>query len=298
MNISPFFTPSLHERFTQDMTLRKLHSSTQVGYIRAVNKLCDYLMHSPETATDEELRLFQLFMVTQGDTGTTVNATISGLRFLFQYTLDKPRVIRKLHPVPVPRRLPIILNVDEVKRLLDAATHPKYKAALSVAYGAGLRISEVVSLKVSDVNKDCMALRVEQGKGGRDRYAKLSPVLLEFLRDWWRFARDQRQMYPGGWLFPGQDPVNHLSARQLSRACRQIAKSAGITKRVTMHTLRHSFATHLLESKVDIRVIQVLLGHSRLSTTALYAQVATDLLREVISPLDKLGIKKKGKKEK
>lgn len=288
MNISPFFTPSLHERFTQDLTLRKLNSHTQVGYIRAVNRLCDYLMHSPETATDEELRLFQLFMVNDGVTGPTINSTISGVRFLFQYTLDKPHVIRKLSPVMVPRKLPVILNVDEVTRLLDAAKHPKYKAALAVAYGAGLRVSEVVSLKVTDVDSQRMALRVEQGKGGRDRYAMLSPVLLEHLRNWWHFAQKHQQMYRGGWLFPGQDPINHLSSRQLSRACRNIAQSAGINKKVTMHTLRHSFATHLLESKVNIRIIQTLLGHSRLSTTALYAQVATDLLREVISPLDKL----------
>lgn len=288
MKISIYLPPSLHTRFSEDMTIRKLNIHTQADYLRSVNKLCDYLMHSPETATDEELRLFQLFMVNQGDSGSTINCTISGLRFLFQYTLDKPQVVRKLHPVTVPRTLPAILNVDEVARLLRAAIHPKYKAALAVAYGAGLRVSEVVSLKVSDIDSERMALRVEKGKGGRDRYAMLSPVLLEHLRDWWHFAHKHNQMLPGGWLFPGLDPINHLSTRQLSRTCRDIAKSAGLTKKVTMHTLRHSFATHLLESKVDIRVIQTLLGHSRLSTTALYAQVATDLLREVISPLDKL----------
>lgn len=288
MKISTYFDPALRQCLNQDMALRKLNTKTQINYIRSVNKLCEYLKHSPGTATDEELRLFQLFMVNQGDSGATINSTLSGLRFLYQNTLDNPKVIRKLSTIPIPRALPVVLNVDEVKRLLAAANHPKYKAALAVAYGAGLRISEVVSLKVSDVDSKRMTLRVEKGKGGRDRYALLSPILLEHLRAWWQFAHQHRLMFPEGWLFPGQDPINHISTRQLSRVCKDIARVAGITKKVSMHTLRHSFATHLLESKVDIRVIQILLGHSRLSTTALYAQVATNLLKEVISPLDRL----------
>ncbi|HWE22025.1 MAG TPA: tyrosine-type recombinase/integrase, partial [Hyphomicrobiaceae bacterium] len=156
------------------------------------------------------------------------------------------------------------------------------KAALSVAYGAGLRVSEVISLKVSDIDSQRMMLRVEQGKGRKDRYAMLSPQLLKLLRDWYRIAR------PQGWLFPGQNPVNPMTTRQLTRACHAAAHMAEITKRVTPHTLRHSFATHLLEQNIDIRVIQVLLGHSKLETTALYTQVATKTIREVMSPLDRL----------
>jgi len=159
---------------------------------------------------------------------------------------------------------------------------------MSVAYGAGLRVSEVVALKVSDIDGQRMTLRVEQGKGRKDRYAMLSPVLLQRLRSWWRIAHAQGKILPGGWLFPGLDPMDPLSTRQLNRAVHAAAEAAGIDKRVSPHTLRHSFATHLLERKVDIRVIQVLLGHKKLETTSVYTHVATDLLREVISPLDLL----------
>jgi integrase/recombinase XerD len=174
-----------------------------------------------------------------------------------------------------------------VANLIESAGKPKYQAALSVAYGAGLRASEVVALKVGDIDRARMTLRVEQGKGRKDRYAMLSPVLLERLRTWWKVARAQGKMLDGGWLFPGQNPINPMSTRQLNRIC-HMAAAAEIDKRVSMHTLRHSFATHLLEQKVDIRVIQVLLGHKKLETTARYAQVATEVLREVVSPLDSL----------
>jgi site-specific recombinase XerD len=181
-----------------------------------------------------------------------------------------------------PRKMPVVLSPEEVVRFLEAAPNIKYKAALSAAYGAGLRVSEVVSLKISDVDSKRMMLRVEQGKGRKDRNAMLSPQLLKLLRDWYRLAR------PQGWLFPGQNPINPLTTRQLTRACHAAAHMAEITKRVTPHTLRHSFATHLLEQNVDIRVIQVLLGHAKLDTTALYTHVATNTIREVMSPLDRL----------
>ena len=278
----------LRQRMIDDMRLRKLSSKTQSGYIRAVKNLARYLGHAPDTATAEELRKFQLYLVDRGTSGITLNATITALKFFFQTTLDRTDVLRKMSTVPVPYKLPVVLSREEVARLMAAAGSPKYKAALSVAYGAGLRISEVIALKISDIDSTRMALRVEQGKGHKDRYAMLSPVLLEQLRTWWSFAHAQHGMLQGGWLFPGLNPVNHISARQLSRACHAAAQDAEISKRVSMHTLRHSFATHLLEAKVDIRVIQVLLGHKKLETTALYVQVATEVLREVISPLDTL----------
>jgi len=224
------------------------------------------------------------------DTGTgpvTINATITGLKFFFDITLSQPELMAKMQHVRVPRTLPVILSREEAARLIAAAPNLKHQAALSVAYGAGLRVSEVVSLKVSDIDSQRMTLRVEQGKGRKDRYAMLSPVLLERLRAWWRLGHAQGKILPGGWLFPGLDPMDPLSARQLNRAVHGAADAAKIDKRVSPHTLRHSFATHLLEQKVDIRVIQVLLGHKKLETTSMYAQVATDLLRSVISPLDK-----------
>jgi site-specific recombinase XerD len=171
---------------------------------------------------------------------------------------------------------------------LEAAPGLKYKAALSVAYGAGLRASEVVSLTVDDIDSERMSIRVQQGKGRKDRYALLSPTLLKVLRAWWQEAHAHGKMLPHGWLFPGQDPIDPLSTRQLNRACHAAAEAAGISKRISLHTLRHSFATHLLENREDIRVIQVLLGHKKLETTALYAQVATATLRAVTSPLDRL----------
>ncbi len=193
-----------------------------------------------------------------------------------------------MQPVHVPRTLLVVLSREEVARLIAATGNLKHQTALSLAYGTGLRASEVVSLKVSDIDSQRMTLRVEQGKGSKDRYAMLSPILLERLRVWWRVARAQGKMLDGGWLFPGLNPVEPLTTRQLNRAIHMAADAATIDKRVSMHTLRHSFATHLLEQKVDIRVIQVLLGHKKLETTAMYAQVATDVLREVVSPLEQL----------
>jgi integrase/recombinase XerD len=276
----------LRQRMIEDMRIRKLAPKTQSGYIRAVKKLADFMGHSPHTATAEDLRQFQLDLTNKGTSRITINATITALRFFFDATVDNKDIVAKLSTVPVPRRLPIILSREEVSRLLEATHSLKYKAAFSVAYGAGLRISEVAGLKISDIDSERKTLHVEQGKGRKDRYAMLSPVLLDILRRWWREGHTAGLLLDGGWLFPGQNPVNPLSTRQLSRAIRAAAASAEIEKRVSMHLLRHSFATHLLEQKVDIRLIQVLLGHSQLETTTLYAQVATDLLQEVTSPLE------------
>lgn len=278
----------LRQRMIDDMRLRKLSPKTQTGYIRAVKRLTHYLGRSPDTATVEDLRRYQLHLVDHGISPVSLNATLTGLKFFFDVTLDRAEVMAKMQPVRVPRTLPVILSRDEVARLIAAAPSLKYQTALSIAYGAGLRASEVVGLKIADIDGERKTLRVEQGKGRKDRYAMLSPVLLERLRAWWRVAHAQGKLLEGGWLFPGQHPINPLSTRQLNRAVHAAAAAAEIDKRVSMHTLRHSFATHLLEQKVDIRVIQVLLGHKKLETTALYAQVATEVLREVISPLEGL----------
>jgi site-specific recombinase XerD len=269
-----------------DMRMRKLEPKTQEAYVRAVRKLAAYLGRSPDTATVEDLRNFQLHLVDTGISPITLNATLTGLKFFFDITLGQIELMARMQPVKVPRTLPVVLSTEEVSRLIAAARNVKHQAALSVAHGAGLRASEVISLKITDVDSQRMTLRVEQGKGAKDRYALLSPVLLQRLRTWWRVAHAQGKMLPGGWLFPGMAVMDPLTARQLNRAVHDAATAAGIDKRVTTHTLRHSFATHLLERKVDIRVIQVLLGHKKLETTSIYTHVATDLLREVIGPLE------------
>jgi site-specific recombinase XerD len=271
-----------------DMTLRKLSDKTQIQYIRAVKHFAQYFGQAPDLASPEDLRLFQMHMVEQNVSSTTINATITGLRFFFEKTLDRSDALKRMSPLRVPQKLPTVLSVGEVARLLNAAPHLKAKAALSVAYGAGLRASEVVHLKISDIDSERMILHVEQGKGDRDRNAMLAPSLLMLLRAWWREGRRLGKMLPGGWLFPGLNPVNPLTTRQLNRFIKLAAEDAEIDKRVSMHTLRHSFATHLLEQKVDIRIIQVLLGHQKLNNTARYAHVATRILTEVASPLDAL----------
>ena len=225
-------------------------------------------------------------LVRAGVSPITLNATLTALRFLFQVTLDRPEVVAKIRQVRVEQRLPVVLSRDEVARLIAAAGSLKTQTALSLAYGAGLRAGEVVALKTGDVDSTRMTLRIEQAKGRKDRYALLSPLMLERLRAWWRYARPQQLVAPGGWLFPGPDRVSPLTTRQLNRAVHAAAAAAGITKRVSMHTLRHCFATHLLEQKEDIRVIQVLLGHKRIDTTTVYTHVATQLLREVVSPIE------------
>ena len=275
----------LRQRMIEDMSLRHFGEKTQKDYIRAVKNLTIFLGRSPDTATAEDLRLFQLHLTESRVRPPTINFTVTALRFLFTVTLDRADAIKHLTFVAEPRKIPVVLSPEEVVRLLEAAPGVKYKAAFSVAYGAGLRVSEVAALKVSDIDSERMMLRVEQGKGRKDRHAMLSPVLLELLRDWWRIAR------PKAWLFPGRDPLQPMSTRQLNRACHAAADMAEISKRVSPHTLRHSFATHLLEQNVDIRVIQTLLGHSKLDTTALYTRIATNTIRAVMSPLERLSLK-------
>ncbi len=217
-----------------------------------------------------------------------MNSHVAALRFFFTTTLDRPDLSRKLVRVSYPRRLPMVLSPDEVARLLAATTCLKHRAALSVAYGAGLRVSEVAALKVTDIDSKRMLIRVEQGKGGRDRNAMLSPDLLALLRGWWKEGRQLGVMQADSWLFPGQSSSKPISTRQLSRVVEDAAKTAQISKHVSPHTLRHSFATHLLEDGVDIRVIQVLLGHAKLENTALYTKVATRTVHAVISPLGRV----------
>ena len=224
--------------------------------------------------TVEDVRRFQLHQRDSGARAPTINSTVSALRFLFTVTLDRPDLSRRLVLTRNPRKLPDVLSVEEVAKLLEAAPGIKYRAALGVAYGAGLRVSELSHLKVDDIDSKRMLIRIEEGKGRKDRNAMLSPQLLELLRLWWREGKRRSVMLPHGWLFPGRSYTDPVSTRQLHRIVQEAAEAAGIRKRVSPHTLRHSFATHLLEQDVDIRVIQVLLGHSKIDTTTLYTRVA------------------------
>lgn len=283
----PAVTP-LRQRMLDDMRMRKLEPRTQEGYVRAVRKLAAFLKRSPDTATVEDLRAFQLHLVDTGTSPFTLNATLTALKFFFDVTVRSPNLMVGMQSVRLPQKLPVVLSREEVAKLIAAAPNLKHQTALALAYGAGLRVSEVVALKVGDIDSQRMTLRIEQAKGRKDRYAMLSPLLLQRLRTWWRVAHAQGKMLPGGWLFPGLNPVEPLTPRQLNRAIHAAADAANIDKRVTMHSLRHAFATHLLEQKVDIRVIQVMLGHKKLETTTVYAHVATEVLREVVSPLEVL----------
>src|SRR5207245_2989545 len=237
----------LRRRMIEDMTIRKLAPKTQQGYIRTIKNFAVFLGRSPDTESIEDVRRFQLHLAETGAHPPILNHTVSALRFFFRVTLGRHDIVAHTTFIHEPRKLPVVLSPEEVARLLNAAPGLKYKAALSVAYGAGLRAAEVVSLKVCDIDSRRMIIRVEQGKGRKDRYVMLSASLLALLRAWWRAAR------PQGWLFPGRDRVQPMTTRQLNRACHAAAQMAEIDKRVSLHTLRHSFATHLLEQNVDVR---------------------------------------------
>jgi integrase/recombinase XerD len=277
----------LRRRMIEDMTIRKLAPKTQQGYIRTIKNFAAFLGRSPDTASFEDVRRFQLHLAESGADTATRNHATSALRFLFRITLKQPAIIEHTQFIREARKLPVVLSPEEVARLLNAAPGLKYKAALSVAYGAGLRASEVILLKICDIDSKRMIIRVEQGKGRKDRNVMLSPHLLALLRAWWQAAR------PKGWLFPGRNPVQPMTTRQLNRACHAAAQGAGIERNVSLHTLRHSFATHLLEQNIDVRVIQVLLGHAKIESTALYTRVATKTIQRVMSPLERIAVKLK-----
>jgi integrase/recombinase XerD len=280
----------LRRRMIEDMTIRNFAAKTQKDYIRHVKNFSVFFGRSPDKATAEDIRRYQLHMTGDGASVYTMCGAVSALKFFFNNTLGR-RDIGNLIPTPREiRKLPVVLSQEEVTRLLECAPGLKAQAALSVAYGAGLRSSEVVSLKIGDIDSDRMIIRVEQGKGNKDRLVMLSPHLCDVLRAWWMISRSR------GWLFPGQDPVKHMTARNLHRHCHTALQAAEIDKRVSPRTLRHSFATHLLEQGVDIRVIQTLLGHKNINTTTIYTQVATRIIKEVTSPLENLTlVRMKGK---
>lgn len=272
----------LRRRMIDDMTIRNLSPATQRSYLHAVAKFSRHFGRSPEHLDLEDVRAFQVHLVATGISWPALNQTVCALRFFYGVTLGHAEIPERIPYAREPRKLPVVLSADEVVRFLEAVPSLKTRAALTTAYAAGLRASEAVGIKLADVDSGRMVIRVEHGKGGKDRYVMLSTQLLGILRTYWRLAR------PTHWLFPGRDASKPIDVQVLHAACRSACAAAGLAKRVTVHTLRHSFATHLLESGTDIRIIQVLLGHSNLSSTARYTQVSNGLIRRTQSPLDRL----------
>jgi site-specific recombinase XerD len=281
----------LRQRMIEDMNARKLGKDTQRGHVYSCKRFAAFLNRSPDTATAEDIRRFQLHL---SETGTSIcnrNRIMTGLRFLFRVTLRRLDLAAEIYHIREPQKIPLVMSPDETRRLLAVAGNLKVRTMLSLGYGCGLRAGEVVRLKVKHIDKAQNVIRIEQSKGRKDRNVMLSPEMLDLLRKWWK-ARPPRDN-PGTpveerWLFPGRTRGQPMTTRQLNRLFHETAEAAGIKKSVTLHALRHGFATHLLERGTDIRIIQALLGHHRLDTTARYARVATGMIARVESPLDLL----------
>ncbi len=272
----------LRRRMVDDMTIRNLSPATQRSYLHAVSKFSRHFGRSPDTLGLEEVRDFQVHLVAKGVSWGSLNQVVCALRFFYGVTLGETTIPERIPYARTPRKLPVVLSANEVVRFLEAVSGLKSRAALTTAYAAGLRASEVAGLLIEDIDSDRGVIRVRHGKGAKDRDVMLSAQLLGILRTYWRLARPRR------FLFPGRDEGRSINPTVLHAACRSAAKAAGLSKRVTLHTLRHSFATHLLENGADIRVIQALLGHANLSSTARYTQVASHTIRATPSPLDRL----------
>ena len=273
---------TLRRRMIEDMTVRNLSPATQRSYVHAVARFSRYFERSPNRLGLEDVRAYQVHLVANGISWPALNQTVCALRFFYGVTLGHGEIPERIPYARQPRKLPVVLSADEVVRFLEAVPSLKTRTALTAAYAAGLRASEVVSLRIGDIDSRRMVIRVEQGKGGKDRYVMLSAQLLGILRTYWRLAR------PKDWLFLGRDGRRPIDVQVLHAACRSARTAAGLDKRVTVHTLRHSFATHLLETGTDLRIIQVLLGHSNLSSTARYTHVSAGLIGKTASPLDRL----------
>jgi integrase/recombinase XerD len=295
--------PPLRQRMIEDMNARKLCAGTQRGHIRSCRRFAAFLKRSPETATFEDIRRFQLYLAETGVSICTRNCIMTGLRFLFRVTLRRLDLANELYHLRAPQKIPLVISADEAKRLLAVADCLKARVMLSLSYGCGLRAGEVVRLKVKDIDSAQKIIRIEQSKSRKDRNVMLSPEMLDLLRQWWK-VRPSR--YDAGtpvqerWLFPGSKgrrAGKPITTRHLNRLFHEAAEAAGIKKSLTLHALRHSFATHLLERGTDIRIIQALLGHDKLETTARYTRVAMGMIANVTSPLDLLSQpRKKAKK--
>jgi len=275
---------SLRRRFIEDMQIRNLAENTQESYIQQVSLFARYFQKSPELLGPDHIRAYQLHLTNEKKLSTgSITVAISALRFLYRVTLKKDWPFDDFIPAPkAPKKLPIILSPEEVLQFLDCVRSRKHRAILTTCYAAGLRISEAVALKPPAIDSKRMVLRVEQGKGKKDRYTLLSPKLLEILRAWWRVEK------PKDWLFPGDFPGRHITRFAVEKECQESHCICKISKPITPHSLRHAFAVHLLEQGTDIRTIQLLLGHRSLATTAKYLRIATSKVCSTSSPLDLL----------
>jgi integrase/recombinase XerD len=272
----------LRQRMIEDLRVRNYAPKTQQTYVEQVARFALHFGVSPERLGPEEVRQYQLHLVSRGVSWSLFNQTVCALRFLYKVTLGRSWAVEQIPFAKRPRVLPCVLSVEEVGAVLRAARNVKHRAVLMTIYGTGVRVAEVTRLRRKDVDSKRMVVRVRQGKGGKDRVVMLSPVLLEQLRAYLRRER------PSEWLFPGSEPEKPLSISTVQKVCNQAARAAGVRKRVTPHVLRHSFATHLLESGADLRLIQSLLGHRSVSTTQLYTHVSADRIRAAANPLDRL----------
>jgi site-specific recombinase XerD len=280
----------LRQRMIEDMQARQLGPASQRSHVYSCKRFAAYLKRSPDTATPDEVRLFQLHLIECGHSICNRNRIMTGLKFLFRVTLRRHDLAAEIYHLREPQKIPLVMSQDETRRLLAVAGSLKVRVLLSLGYGCGLRAGEVVRLKVKHIDRAQNIIRVEQSKGRKDRNVMLSPAMLAVLHQWWKARRgfDATTPVQERWLFPGRKPGKPMTTRQLSRLFHETAKAAGIKKSVTLHALRHSFATHLLEDDTDIRVIQALLGHDKLDTTARYTRVATGMIANIESPLDRL----------
>ena len=294
----------LRQRMIEDMNARKLGSHCQRGHIHGCKLFAAFLKRAPDTATAEDIRLFQLHLAGTGMSICNRNRVMTGVGFLLRVTLRRLDLVAEIYHLREPQTIPQVMSPDEMRRLLAGASRLKARVMLSLCYGGGLRAGEVVRLKVKHIDSAQKIIRIEQSKGRKDRNVMLSPEMLALLRQWWKARRgfDATTPVQERWLFPGCRPGKPMTTRQLSRLLHAAAGEAGIKKKVTLHTLRHSFATHLLERDTHVRFIQALLGHTKLDTTARYTHVATDRIANIESPLDMLSkpakASKRGRKPK
>ncbi len=273
----------LRQRMIEDMRLRNLAPRTIQVYVERVAAFAKHFGKSPDRLGPAEVRSYLLFLIREKHASWSYyNQALCALRFLYRVTLGREWVLEGVVCPKQEKKLPLVLSPSEVAQFFQAVTNLKHRALLMTAYAAGLRVSEVAALRVDDIDSRRMVIRIRQAKGRKDRYVMLSPRLLEVLREYWKAVR------PTEYLFPGRDPEKPIHTRTVNHACRQACQAAGLSKRITVHTLRHSFATHLLESGSNIRVIQVLLGHRSLRTTTVYTHASAAALEATASPLDRL----------